>query len=127
MCACRLEGATVIPIYSTEYSVSLVNPSLREAEPPLRSWSIFTWEQPQMGNRVPNPVKKLPVSEPMRLQEALGLVLPLVSAILEQEATPLDQAPRRVLATDVFATTDLPSGDSSAVDGFAAKSSDLDG
>ncbi|HET8652902.1 MAG TPA: gephyrin-like molybdotransferase Glp [Gaiellaceae bacterium] len=62
----------------------------------------------------------------LTLEEAQRLVLGRVTA-LESERVALDDAARRVLAEPATARVDLPPFDSSAMDGFAVRSSDTPG
>jgi len=56
--------------------------------------------------------------------EAIGIVLEKAGA-LDAERVPLDEAQGRVLASDVFADTDLPPFDRAQMDGYAVRSEDL--
>src|SRR5919112_1365391 len=56
--------------------------------------------------------------------EALNIVVEKAEP-LAAERVPLDEAPGRVLAEDVFADTDLPPFDRAQMDGYAVRSDDL--
>jgi molybdenum cofactor synthesis domain-containing protein len=56
--------------------------------------------------------------------EAIGIVVER-SAPLASERVPLDEALGRVLASDVYADTDLPPFDRAQMDGYAVRSADL--
>jgi molybdopterin molybdotransferase len=64
-------------------------------------------------------------SGPIQLRQAIDGVRPQLSPVFEKEIVPLSLAHGRVLAGNLLAGVDLPPSDSSAVDGFAVKTSDL--
>ena len=65
-----------------------------------------------------NDERMIPVSE------AIGIVVEKASA-LGVERVPLDETRGRVLASDVYADTDLPPFDRAQMDGYAVRSVDL--
>ena len=58
------------------------------------------------------------------VSEAIGIVVEQASA-LGVERVPLDEAQGRVLASEVYADTDLPPFDRAQMDGYAVRSEDL--
>jgi len=63
---------------------------------------------------------------PMRLDEALAILLPRLPVLAGVEHAPLAQSLDRILAADVTAEIDVPAADNSAVDGYAVYFDDLD-
>lgn len=64
----------------------------------------------------------------LSLRDARGqVVAALAGSLPPVERIALDEADRRVLAADVKAPIDLPTGPLAALDGYAVRSSDLDG
>lgn len=59
-------------------------------------------------------------------EEALRQIL-THTPVLPLESVPLEQAEGRVLAEDLFARSELPPFDNSAMDGFAVRAADIDG
>lgn len=62
----------------------------------------------------------------IRLEEALDIISGIVKGKTEIEKVELRDSMRRVLAQDVYADTDFPSFDKSAVDGYAILRKDID-
>ncbi|MCF6170844.1 MAG: molybdopterin molybdotransferase MoeA [Bacteroidales bacterium] len=62
----------------------------------------------------------------IKLEEALKILDMLPAGKPSAERVPLEDATGRVLAEDVFADTDFPSFDKSAMDGYAIRSDDID-
>jgi molybdopterin molybdotransferase len=61
----------------------------------------------------------------LTVDQALDLLARAVAPVAEPETVPLASAHQRVLAEDVIAGIDVPSGDNSAVDGYAVYAADL--
>jgi molybdopterin molybdotransferase len=63
----------------------------------------------------------------LRFEDALARILALGSPPLGVEAVALEEADGRVLGEDLVSSFDLPGFDYSAMDGYAVRTSDLDG
>lgn len=77
-----------------------------------------------------NPVAEAPAARPLLpVEEALERLLALAEAapIVEVETATLAEAEGRVLATDLYATLDLPPWPNSAMDGYALRVADWNG
>src|SRR5262245_2236783 len=61
----------------------------------------------------------------MTIEEALALIMPKLSAVVESETVALSEALGRVLAAPVVSSINVPEGDNSAVDGYAVYFDDL--
>jgi molybdopterin molybdotransferase len=62
---------------------------------------------------------------PLRIREALDLILACLASMVDSEEVPLRAAVSRVLAEEVIAGIDVPGADNSAVDGYAVHFDDL--
>ncbi len=62
----------------------------------------------------------------MTIDEALALIMPKLTNVVESESVPLGAALGRVLASPVVSSISVPEGDNSAVDGYAVYADDLD-
>src|SRR5271168_1168681 len=62
----------------------------------------------------------------MTVAEALAMIMPRLSPVVDSEIVPLKQSLGRVLAEAIVSPVDVPAGDNSAVDGFAIHFDDLD-
>lgn len=63
----------------------------------------------------------------LTVDEASHKILPFARSMKGAERVPLAQASGRILMHDVTASRDVPSCDNSAMDGYAVRSSDIDG
>src|ERR1700682_5037142 len=70
---------------------------------------------------------RLPNVRMLRFEEALARILALGAPALPPEVVLLEDAEGRVLAEDLVAPLDLPGFDYSSMDGYAVRTTDLDG
>ncbi|MBL8881681.1 MAG: molybdopterin molybdotransferase MoeA [Hyphomicrobium sp.] len=67
-----------------------------------------------------------PQRRPVLLADAIRAVKSILAPVHDTEQTDVSAAHRRVLVSDLIAGVDLPLRDSSAVDGFAVRSADIE-
>lgn len=67
-----------------------------------------------------------PQRRPIALADAIGAVKSILAPVHDTERIDVSTAHRRVLVSDLIAGVDLPLRDSSAVDGFAVRSADIE-